>query len=165
MTLETIMTRNVVTVGLDDTLDDIRGLLLDHGFHHVLVVNNRRVVGVVSDRDVLKHLSPFVGQLAEQQRDLACLRKRAHQIMTRKVAMAITDTPIADAAATMLEMAISCLPVMDRQGRLAGIVTDRDVMRWLSHEAVCRLKRAGRMSQSQTPLGASPPALLEHAKE
>ncbi|MBX3358475.1 MAG: CBS domain-containing protein [Phycisphaeraceae bacterium] len=142
MTLETIMTREVVTIGMDERLESIRGLLLEHGFHHLVVVHEKRVVGIVSDRDVLKHLSPFVGQLAEQQRDVACLSKRAHQIMTRKVASATVDTPIAEGAATMLSMAISCLPVMDRQGRLSGIVTDRDVMRWLAQEAVCRPRAA-----------------------
>ncbi|MHB8722881.1 MAG: CBS domain-containing protein [Steroidobacteraceae bacterium] len=42
------------------------------------------MIGVVSDRDLLRALSPYVGGAAETNRDLATLIKRVHQIMTRR---------------------------------------------------------------------------------
>ena len=41
-------------------------------------------IGVISDRDLLKALSPYIGTATETSRDVATLNKRAHQIMSRK---------------------------------------------------------------------------------
>lgn len=54
---------------------------------------------------------------------------RAHQIMTRKVITATVDTPIADAARTLLEHHISGMPVLDAKGKLVGVVSQGDFMR------------------------------------
>ncbi len=56
--LADIMTRAVVTVHMDDTLERIREIFDDCGFHHLVVIDDARVVGVISDRDLLKHLCP-----------------------------------------------------------------------------------------------------------
>lgn len=54
---------------------------------------------------------------------------RAHQIMTRQVITVGPDTPIADAAATMLTHHVSGLPVVDAAGKLIGIVSEGDFLR------------------------------------
>jgi CBS domain-containing protein len=54
---------------------------------------------------------------------------RAHQIMTRQVITATVDTPIAEAARTLLNHHISGMPVVDATGRLVGVVSQGDFMR------------------------------------
>lgn len=53
MTVESIMSKRVVTVGMDDTLDTLRFLFAKHRFHHIFVTSEKRLVGVISDRGVL----------------------------------------------------------------------------------------------------------------
>ncbi len=84
MTVETIMSPKIVTVEMDETLERIREIFEQHRFHHLLVISGHRLMGVISDRDLLKSISPFVDTLSETSRDSATLQKRAHQIMSRK---------------------------------------------------------------------------------
>jgi acetoin utilization protein AcuB len=128
--LRQIMSPQVVTVSMDDSLRVVRQLFEQHRFHHLLVVDGRRLVGVISDRDLLRHVSPFVGHdLAERTQDLATLNKRAHQIMTRTPIAAHPDATLQEAIAMILEHRISCLPVVDEQSHPLGIVTWRDLLK------------------------------------
>ena len=90
MTLEMIMTRHVITVNMDDALLKVRDLFERYKFHHVVVLEQRRVVGVISDRDLLRNISPFAGKPVERALDTASLRKRVHQIMTRVAILGVT---------------------------------------------------------------------------
>ena len=74
--VENIMSRQVVSVGMDDTLKEIREIFEHVRFHHILVVDNERLVGVISDRDLLKAVSPYANTQSEHPRDAATLRKR-----------------------------------------------------------------------------------------
>ncbi len=135
------MIRKAVTVKMDDTLETVRELFHAHSFHHLLVVEGHKLVGVISDRDLLKHLSPFVGKpLGERSQDVATLHKRAHQVMTRRPITAVEKTSLNEAANLMIEQRISCLPVEDEAGRPVGIVTWRDLLKALvvGEQAVVR---------------------------
>lgn len=129
------MTRKVVTVEMDDTLLTIRMIFQHVKFHHLVVVDNRKPVGVISDRDFLKAASPFLGKNVETTRDLDTLKKRAHQIMTRNPVTVYPETSIEAAADLLLEKNISCLPVISSQGDIVGIVTWKDMLQfYLGHK-------------------------------
>ncbi|HMN40608.1 MAG TPA: CBS domain-containing protein [Phycisphaerales bacterium] len=130
MTLDTMMTRHVVSVRMDDELHVIRDLFNKYRFHHLLVMDRCRVVGVISDRDLLKNTSPFLGKAAERTMDVQCLHRKAHQIMNRSLISGAPEMPIADAALLMINNRISCLPVLNADGACVGIVTMRDLLRW-----------------------------------
>lgn len=133
MVVGDIMTRKVVTIGMDDTLEKVRELFNAAWFHHLIVTENGRIVGILSDRDLLKNISPFVGhELAERRQDVATLKRRVHQIMTRQPITARADTPLEFAARLMVDFAISALPVVDDANRPIGIVTWKDILRWLA---------------------------------
>jgi acetoin utilization protein AcuB len=131
MKISQVMTRRVMTVDMDDSLRRVRDIFEEHSFHHLLVLDRRRVVGVISDRDLLKHISPFIGKLAERSQDLSTLTRRVHQIMTRKLVSVKDDEDVDSAAALMLEHGVSCLPVVTRDGRPVGIVTAKDLLRFV----------------------------------
>ncbi|HVT90997.1 MAG TPA: CBS domain-containing protein [Tepidisphaeraceae bacterium] len=133
ITLRQIMTRHIVTVSPDDSLHAIRDLFESHHFHHVLVVENGKLVGVISDRDVLRNLSPFVGNsFSERRQDVATLNRRAHQIMSRHLITASDETLLNDAVQMILDKDISCLPVVTENMHPLGIVTWHDFLRALA---------------------------------
>ena len=132
LSVRDLMTTRVMTIGMDDSLRTARQMFREHKFHHLVVVEGGKPVGVISDRDLLKHISPFVNiRLGEHPRDLATLNKRIHQMMTRELVSIRADRPAAEAARLMIDRGISCLPVIDEQQTLLGIVTTRDMLRWL----------------------------------
>ncbi len=126
--IDEIMTRGAATVEMDDSVERVRDLFEEHGFHHLLVIEKGRLLGVVSDRDLLRNLSPFIGKLAERPHDLATLNRRVHQIMTRKPVTVTPEMSVEAAAHVMLEQHVSCLPVVTEDGNLVGIVSSRDLL-------------------------------------
>ncbi len=124
-----IMTRSVVTVHMDDPLKRIRDIFDESRFHHLVVTEQGMIVGVISDRDLLKHLSPFVGNAwMEREQDTNTFKRKAHQIMTRAPVLAREDMPVEEAAQILLDKRVSCLPVVTPDRRLCGIVTWRDLL-------------------------------------
>lgn len=131
MALSAIMTTRVVTVHLDDTLETIRTLFDETGFHHLIVVDERRVVGVISDRDLLRAASPFIDTISERVRDRATLERKAHQIMSRELVTLQSEDTIVRAVSLFNRHPISCIPVVNDDMHLEGIVSWRDIMRYV----------------------------------
>ena len=129
MLLRDVMTKAVVTVHLDHTLQHIIDIFEERRFHHIVVIADGHVAGVISDRDLLKHMSPFVGNVyMERRQDANTLKRRAHQIMQREPIVARGEMPVAKAARLMLDQNVTCLPVVGEDQRLCGIVTWRDLL-------------------------------------
>lgn len=136
MRIEEIMTREVITAGMDDDLETIRRLFTRYRFRHLPILDDDgTLAGIISDRDVLANVSPFAGTINERTLDANSLRKRAHQVMTRRPQTATPTEKVERAALIMLHQRISCLPVLDQAGKLVGIITMRDVLRWLLNRA------------------------------
>src|SRR5580704_19662677 len=107
MDVRSIMTARVVTVEMDDRLDVVKQIFDTLKFHHLLVVDDRKKLsGVVSDRDLLKALSPYVGSAAETTRDIATLNKRVHQIMSRNLITLHPSDSVPEAIKLFLEQRI-----------------------------------------------------------
>jgi acetoin utilization protein AcuB len=131
MQVENIMSRNVVTVGLDDTLALVKEIFDHSKFHHLLAMERGELLGVVSDRDLFKALSPNIGTGVETYKDTATLNKRVHQIMSRKPKFLREDATVEMAIAMFNEHPISCLPILSHDDRLVGILSWRDILRSL----------------------------------
>jgi len=129
MTVDAIMSCEVVTVAPDESLMTIRRLLNERGFHHLLVVDDDQLQGVISDRDMLRTVSPFLDTLSESHRDVRTLSRTADEIMHPPSVTARPDMPVEEAATMLLENKISCLPVLGDDGQLEGILTSKDVLR------------------------------------
>jgi acetoin utilization protein AcuB len=132
MDVRSFMTARVVTVEMDDRLDVVKQIFDTLKFHHLLVVDNRKkLIGIVSDRDLLKALSPYVGSAAETTRDIATLNKRVHQIMSRNPLTLHPGATMADCVQLFLAHRISCIPIVDAEFRPVGVVSWRDVLKLL----------------------------------
>jgi len=133
MDLGSIMTARVVTVEMDDRLEIVKEIFDTMNFHHLLVVNEQKTLsGVVSDRDLLRAISPYVGSAAETARDLATLNKRVHQIMTRRPVTLRPQATVAEAVSLLLAHRISCIPIVDEESKPVGIVSWRDLLKALA---------------------------------
>jgi CBS domain-containing protein len=128
-----LMTENVLSVRPSDTVDKIYDLMSERSIRHLAVIDaDGDLVGIVSHRDLLRHA------LIERQ-DLplfvqrALLRRtKAEDVMTSEVETAEPDQPLADAAQTMFDHKLGCLPVVEGW-RLVGILTESDFVRYFSH--------------------------------
>jgi acetoin utilization protein AcuB len=141
MSVKKIMNTKPVVVGMEDTLAFMRDLFEQHHFHHLLVTERGVLKGIVSDRDVLKALSPYVGTPAEQTRDTSTLFRRAHQIMTRKPITISAEASMVDAISLFNRNNVSCLPVVSGGNQPLGVVSWRDILKAM--ERVYRHKQEG----------------------
>lgn len=128
MTVDGIMTCEVVTVAPDTTLSDVRAQLHAGGFRHLLVVDEGALVGVISDRDMLRALSPFLDTYSEKHRDVRTLGRPAREIMRGDPISVAPGTDVEEAATLVLDHSISSLPVVE-DGEILGIVTTKDLLR------------------------------------
>jgi len=131
MKVEKIMSKNVVTVEMDDTLGKVKDIFSDNMFHHLLVVENKKLFGVISDRDLFKSLSPKIDTAAETAKDLAFLHRKAHQIMSRNPIALNESATVKEAVEVFNQHKISCIPITDNNGIPVGILSWRDIMRIL----------------------------------
>ena len=128
MHIRDIMTEEVMTIHMDDTLLTAHTLFKQLGFHHLLVVEDRKLMGVLSDRDILRWIGPHLDTAAETRADLERMRRPVHQLMTRKPVTVTPDTAVTYAGNLMLEQRVSCLPVINERGHPVGIVSWRDLL-------------------------------------
>ena len=128
MRIRDIMTEEVMTIHMDNTLLTAHTLFKQLGFHHLLVVEDRKLMGVLSDRDMLRWIGPHLDTPAETRADLERMRKPVHQLMTRELVTVSQDTPVTYAGNLMLEQRVSCLPVVNDRGHPVGIVSWRDLL-------------------------------------
>ncbi|QIN82525.1 CBS domain-containing protein [Rubrobacter tropicus] len=134
------MAREVVTLSPGETAGEALGLCRERHIRHLPVLEDGRLVGVVSDRD-LRSATPAFGDPA---RAAALAEILVRDVMARDVITARPDDPIDEAANTMREKGINCLPVLE-EDELVGIVTSSDVMEALvylvgAHEPGSRME-------------------------
>ncbi|MGY3904530.1 CBS domain-containing protein [Aeromonas lusitana] len=128
MLIKEIMTTRIATVSMDDRLNVIKEIFEQAHFRHLLVVEEEALVGVISDRDMLRAISPYLDTDAEMNRDTETLNRRAHQVMSRQLVTIAPDQTLQAATTLMLERNVSCLPVLEN-GALVGIVSWKDLLR------------------------------------
>ena len=131
MSVERIMSTRLVTVGMDDSLTVVKEIFDNINIHHLLVVEEGKLHGVISDRDMLKALSPNIGTSVETNRDTITLNKKVHQIMTSEPVTLAPDAEISDAIQIFKNHDISCIPVVDDKNRPVGIISWRDIIKAL----------------------------------
>lgn len=133
MPIAEIMTYPVTTLGLDDPIRLAGAHFESGGFHHLPVVDtHKRVLGIVSDRDYLKVTSPYMNTPSETDRDIAFMRRRVHTIMTRHPCNIGLDTAIGEAAKLLMENRFSSLLVIDEYEVLKGIITWKDIVKFVA---------------------------------
>src|SRR5574341_1197672 len=127
MQVEKRMKPNPITVSPEDSFRHAMTLIRERGIRHLPVVEDGRLVGIVTDRD-LRQASPSQATSLEIH-ELHYLLERVtvREIMTTKVHTVTPDTPIEEAARLMLRHRIGGVPVLG-EGALVGILTETDIL-------------------------------------
>jgi len=129
MNVKEIMSKELMTVKMDDKLKAVKVIFDNVNIHHLLVVEADKLFGVVSDRDMLKALSPNIGTIVEMNRDTITLNKKVHQIMTNEPVTLAPNADISDAIEIFNNHDISCIPVVDDKNKPVGIISWRDIIK------------------------------------
>ena len=141
---------NLITAPPEMPVLEARRLMLKERIRHLLVTDEGgRLVGIVTDRDIRLNLPSQATSLSVWEINHLLTKLTVGEVMTRSVITIGPDRHARDAAVLMLDHTIGALPVMDG-GRLAGIVTEADILRgfvWLS---------GGPAVQRDTPAGSEP---------
>jgi acetoin utilization protein AcuB len=133
------MSSPAVTITPDIPLQAALDLMHKHRFRRLPVVDEKgRLVGIVSERDLLYASPPLATLLSSLELNHLLTELRVDEIMTRNVLTAAPDTFVEDAARLMVENKVGGLPVVDEDKQVIGVITETDVFR-----AFIELYRAG----------------------
>lgn len=128
LTVGDLMTREVVTLAEDDTLADARSCMERGRIRHLPVVRGEKLVGLVTHRDLLAASFSVFAQVSVKEERRLFRQIPVHELMHDAFAVPPTMR-VRDAARVMLDKQYGCLPVVDGNGNLLGIVTDADFLR------------------------------------
>ena len=135
-----VMTPDPVTAGPGDTLRSIQEVMRDRGYSGVPVVEGGRLAGIVSIGDILSAL------------DGGWIEKKAEDHMTRSVIVLEDDMPLTFAITYHQRYHYGRFPVLDKTGRLVGILTPTDIIRSLLVEMNREVERLeSRLKQNADP--------------
>jgi len=125
------MTKKVYTVTQNDSISDAIKLLKEKKVKHLPVVKDgSRIVGILSDRDIKDYTPSKVSTFDIHELNYILFTTKVSKIMVKNVLIAGPDMPIEEAAMTMYDKNIGCLPVVDKD-KLIGIISDKDLFRVL----------------------------------
>lgn len=127
MLVRSRMTPNVHTASPDTTLAEALGMTRAHRIRHLPILDNDRLVGLVTDRDLRLAMPPI---WADEHAELmqALHTRRVGELMIADIVTVKPDTPIEEAAKLLYSHHIGCLPVLE-DDTLIGILTETDLLR------------------------------------
>jgi len=112
------LVHEAVTCGEDEEIEAVANRIIDRSVNHIVVVDGqKKLLGIVTSWDITK----ATAQGKEELRD----------IIVRRVHTTTLDEPLEAASLRMSQNNISALPVIDRDGKVQGIVTSEDISRLL----------------------------------
>lgn len=137
--IKEIMVVQVVTVKPDDSITDVVKLFRKKDIRGAPVVENGKVVGIISEKDITKlmekhHVQPEVlmpkpFDIGAPFRLMRAAETKAKDIMTKKVVSVSPEADVAYAAALMVQKKINRLPVINGSNKLIGMVTRGDILK------------------------------------
>ena len=126
------MRRNVATVSPSASLQEARRLMRGHNVRQLPVTGeDNKLTGILSDRDIREAMLP-VGLLpdaSEKEMEEMLANTPVEKVMTRKVVTATVTDSLVDAIVLLHDFRINALPVVDDNGRVAGIITRTDILK------------------------------------
>ena len=120
--IEEIMSTNLITVAPSATLAEARALMHDNRIHHIPVLDDDRMVGLVTLTNVLAATDSF---LRDPKKRIHANDIPVEDAMVTDVATVDVNASLRHAALFIEKHKIGCLPVMD-DDKLVGIITDTD---------------------------------------
>ena len=129
-TVREIMMGSPVTLKPDDTLDLANDVISLGRIRHIPVVQDGRVVGMLSERDLIGAAATTIFGLKQKTKSALLKSLTIKSVMKKRVVSVNPDTTIKEAARVMADKKIGCVPVI-LNGALVGLVTTTDILRYV----------------------------------
>ena len=126
-----IMGKQLVTISAGDRLSTVEDIMTLGHVRHMPVVQGGRLVGVVSERDLLRASLSVLSDHRDAERRAFLHVVEIARVMSTPPIVIEPEATIDEAALIMAEKKIGCLPVLDKD-RLVGMITETDVLRWVA---------------------------------
>ena len=110
-----LMSKNISIADENESLETIKKIMISKNQHHIPILKNDIVIGIMTVKDLLKESSG-----------------RIKDIMTKKIVIAFESTPVNDLAKIMCAENIGCLPILNTEKEMVGIVTQSDILHLLA---------------------------------
>jgi acetoin utilization protein AcuB len=128
MHVHAMMQKHIVTATPDMSLAQVQHLMRDQQIRHVPVVSGKRLVGIVTDRDIREATPSPATTLSRGEIAYQMDTTPVETCMTKEVVTLAPDADMVQAARLLLEHKFGCLPVIEN-GALVGVVTEIDCLR------------------------------------
>ena len=125
------MTKDVISVDVNDSMQDAARLIRKHKIKRLPVMENGKLVGIVTDRDLKRASASDVTTLEIHELLFLISEIKISDIMTKDPITIPLDYTIDEAAQILLEHKLSGAPVVDDEGQVAGVITQTDIFRVL----------------------------------
>lgn len=129
MKVAELMSTDLVTLTEDETLAHAQRCMARGRIRHLPVVRDGRLVGLLTHRDLLAASFSIFAEVARDEQRRIFDTVRVVDAMHRDVVTVSPDLGVAQAASILLENKYGCLPVVDSEGALLGILTEADFLR------------------------------------
>lgn len=113
-----VMNKPVLSLPVASLLEKVRHHMKSHGVRHIPLIQGEKLIGMISDRDLLKVESAGTFHFL-----------KAEDIMTTILIVAEEETPLAHVARVLLEEKISALPIIDKAHNLVGMISRTDILK------------------------------------
>ena len=127
-----IMTGSPVTLKPEDTLDLANNVISLGRIRHIPVVEDGRLVGLLSERDLMGAATTEIFGLKQKRKSALLKTVLIKDVMKKRVITVKPDTPIKDAAQLMADKKIGCVAVVSAEA-LVGLVTTTDILRYVEN--------------------------------
>lgn len=132
MIIERRMTRNPVTISPEASLVEASDLMKKEKVHRLPVLDkDKNLVGVISEKDLLYASPSPVSSLSIHEMAYLLAKLTVKSLMTKDPVTISKDTTVEEAARLMVDQDLSCLPVVDEENKLVGIVSKSDMFKIL----------------------------------
>lgn len=125
------MTTHVLTTQPNTPISDAHQMMKDNTVRRLPVMDKGKLVGIITIGDVREASPSDATTLSIWELNYLWAQLTVDKVMSRNVLTVQADTSILDAAEMMLEHKISGLPVVGKDGKLVGIITESDIFRLL----------------------------------
>jgi len=122
------MSRPVISVTPDQPINDVLAMFKKEHIRRAPVVKDGKLVGIVSERDLLNAAPSSVTTLSIWELNYMISKVKVKDVMCKKVVTITKDTPIEEAARIMADRKFGGLPVMDND-RVVGVITETDLFK------------------------------------
>jgi len=131
MLVKNWMSKDVITIDVNDSMQDAMRLMKEHNIRMLPVMKKNRLVGIITDRDLKKASASDATTLDVHELLYLLMKIKVKDIMTKDPITVPPDYTVEETARLLLGKKISGAPVIDQSGKVIGTITQTDLFRVL----------------------------------